>query len=177
MAYNFIQEICKIETKTASNSSTISFTSGIGTNFNVYLVKTRDVILITNSTYIQMLFSTDGGSTYLNSAYNWGHVSYGTGFGPSSGGGESVAFIQIGNALSNATNQSVNADITLYNLNNSSGVKICRGYTTGIGSGNVSIFNTVGLNTGTTAVNAIRFQMSSGNISSGTFTLYGVQEP
>jgi len=176
MAYNDPQELCLIQTLTASTSATISFTSGIGSNFNVYVVKLRNILPSSNAVTLRMLWSTNGGSSYLSSGYKWAMInSVSTGL--SQDGSNSTVAVQVCNSMSSTAGRVMNGEIILYELNNSN-FKTAFCYTDKQGSsGNMEGQSVMGSHTGTTAVNAIRFQAGSGNIASGTFSLYGVNEP
>ncbi len=78
------------------------------------------------------------------------------------------------NGVSPNADNSLNAEITLFNLAGT------RGFTCDYKISNHNVSSLVAHETGsgwrvaTTDVDAIRFLMSSGDISSGTFTLYGL---
>lgn len=176
MAYNSPQELCLISSQTASASATISFTSGISSNFNVYVIKLRNIRAATNGTFVNMLWSIDGGSTYLaGTSYKWGEINS-TSAGLSQNGSSGGASFQITEGTSSSNSRFVNGEIQLFNLSDTN-VKTYYSYCESLGSsGNMQSYTICGVNTGTTAVNAIRIQMSSGNITSGTLSLYGVNE-
>lgn len=177
MAYNTPRELVLIDTKTASNSATISFTTGISTNFSVYFIKIRNMVVASDTANILMLFSTNGGSSYLSSNYDWGYVNGGSNPFTSGVNGAADSKSQIGNFLSNTSSNACNGDIKFFNLADSTNIKTYFFYSNSINSGNNDFyFVGGGRNSGTTAINAIRFQASTGNITSGTFYLYGVTE-
>lgn len=176
MAYNFPLEIVKIQTLPASGSATISFTSGINSNFKTYLIKIRNMRPVTADISLRMTFSTDGGSSYLNSNYKYSLRYFSNAATVVSSA--STTSIDVMDSPNNTAGPAGNVDITLYNLPDSTHVKSCyiHGASFTFDTKEVIQYG-YGMNTTTTAVNAIRFLMSSGNITSGTFTLYGVVEP
>lgn len=176
MAYNFPQELVKLQSINASTSATISFTSGISTNFKTFLIKIRNLVPSVNDNSLHMTFSTNGGSSYLSSNYNYSLRYFSNGATVLSSA--SAAFIDVMDSPSSTVSKSGNIDITLYNLPDSTRVKSCYIHGAVFTADTKEVIEYgFGSNIGTTAVNAIRFAMGSGNINSGTFTLYGVQEP
>lgn len=155
-----------IQTQIASSSASIQFTS-IGT-YQYYLFKFDGVLPATNAVNLYLLVSTNGGTSYLTSGY----VSTMTTLDLTTSGGGPIAAITNGiyaaSSVSNSTGltsgsiyyfpASGNANLMTTFVLTSTGH-----YTNGTGGANV----------GVTGVNAFQFIMSSGNITSGTFSLYG----
>lgn len=176
MGYNYPQRICKISTQIASGSGSLSFTSGFS-NFSTFLVKIRTIIPATDNVSLLMTYSTDGGISYLSSNYNWGLFFVRSTPAGGATAGAATTSITISTVLGNSSSRGLNGDIMLYGLNQSTYVPKC---TYHVVSYNTSALSQVeiggGMNTGTTAVNAIKFAMSSGNITSGGITLYGIND-
>lgn len=171
MAYYFPYELVKLSTKTAG--TTVSFTSEFTSNFTNYYVKIRGVQTVTDNVHIIMTFSVNNGSSYLSTGYKSG-ISYD--YATFNSGGTSS--IRVLDTSSNSSTRGSNIDLTLYNLLDTSQVKVCYGWNGYYSSDAASQYESCcGVNTGTTAVNAIKFASSSGNLQAGTFTLYGIQEP
>jgi hypothetical protein len=172
-----------ISTQTASSSGTISFTSGIDDTYKEYIIKWINVHPETDDVDFKFQGSIDGGSNYNVSITSTWFEAYhdegdsGTSFAYNASrdqaNGTSLQFIN--NKLGNDNDQSGCGTLHLfdpssttfvknfliksvrYSENNFQAQQYCAGY-----------FNT------TSAINAIVFQMSSDNIDSGTFKLYGV---
>jgi len=175
MAYNYPQELVLIQTLPASSSSTISFTSGISSNFNSYVVKVRNYVPTTNATSFRMLWSTDGGSTYLGgTSYLYSSLLTETSSNshPASTGTSSFA---LAPTVSSTSGRALNGEIILHNLSDSN-LKNFMGTFEYESSGSAMSYISITGSNGTTAINAIRFQSSSSTIASGTFYLYGVTE-
>lgn len=162
-----------IQSQTASNSATISFT-GITSTYSTYLLIITALIPVTNATNLQMLFSNNGGSSYLSTGY----IS-GTLFTPSNGTSNNIATsttdIRMSGNISSSGFFTGNYYLTGMNT---AGFGFIRGVSAynDTNLATYSISNTTGINNANTAINAIRFQMSSGNISGGKITLFGVLE-
>lgn len=176
MAYFIPYKTALITTTSASASGSIAFTSGINANYSTYLVRIRNALPASNAVNLLLTFSTDGGSTYLSTNYKYARLESDSNGENFVGGNAQASVILATNMRS--TSQSINADIMLFDLNSSTISPRIYGITSYWRS-DAGSFGTNfggGMNTTTTAVNAIKFAFSAGNITSGTFTLYGVNE-
>lgn len=178
MAYDVPSRIALIETKTASSSASLAFTAGFG-NFTTYIIKIRTLVPATNAVALNMTWSTDGGSSYLASNYLWSQYQFTSSGGRNYGASGAASLIQITNSsgtLSTTAGRDFNGDIVLYNLGGTR-CPTCTLHASHYNSSAVAdgIIGG-GMNTTTTAINAIKFAMSSGNITSGTITLYGLND-
>lgn len=169
MAYNYPQELVFIGKQIVSSSSTsTSFTSGISSNFTNYLIKIRNVVFtVAGTNSLTMTYSTNGGSSYLSTGYkseNW------TRSGLSGDDDSSSSAFLIFDDIGTSPNIPYCGDVTCYNLSNAQ-VKTVYAYNSGwLNSGCVVQFHS-GVQTGTTAVTAIKFQ---GGTFTGNFYLYGI---
>jgi len=174
-----------ISTQTASSSSTISFTSGIDSTYDEYVFKWINCHPATNSVTFQMNVSIDGGSNYnvakTTTAFDAYHyendsgaalqylgsydLAQGTGFQP-------IDF------CSNQNDQSSCGTLQLFNPSSTTFVKhfISTAQDAWVdGAAGVSQnWFTAGYANTTSAVNAVQFKFSSGNIDSGVIKLYGI---
>lgn len=161
----------RISTATASASASIVFT-GLSSTYDMYMVEIINAVPATNSVELQLQTSTDGGSSYATAAASYyGTILYVAGTSIT-GAAMSTTSIQIATSILNtregysgllyltAPSASSRCNIRAYGQSNSSTTQ-------------QYLFNIVGFRDSTTAVNAFRLQMSSGNITSGTFNLYG----
>ena len=172
-----------ISTQTASSSSTISFTSGIDSTYDEYVFKFIDVHPETNNVTLEFNVSIDGGSnynvakttthfrTYLKEDGSGGFLGYITGFDLAQGTGEHT----LSGGVGNDGDQSLSAQLSLFNPSSTTFVKHFTARTQFYEAADFSESNFSGgyVNT-TSAVNAIRFKFSSGNIDAGTFKMYGI---
>lgn len=163
----------KISTATASNSTDIQFTSGLSTTYNTYLVVFSQLIPANNNDQVYAQISTDGGSTYLNTSYLAGcnnMVYNGTTFTNTN----STTNFVLSNAISNVggTTAGTSANVYFFRLGNS-GKPTCCAY--GVSTdGGCNHF--AGSYDSTVTANAIKFYMSTGNITSGSITIYGLRK-
>jgi hypothetical protein len=174
-----------LDTKTAANSATLDSTV-LSAAYDEYEVHIVGLIPATDNTQLLLRFSIDGGSTYKAGATDYHFASLGVNEGGVSTNNNSAGAtaIQIGssNGISNtAASGGLNARITISNVNSTSATKTAdwRGVHHNITNGtNITTGGGAGLLAAlqTSAVNAIRFLMSSGNITSGTIYIYGVRK-
>jgi hypothetical protein len=171
-----------ISSQTASNSASISFTSGLDSTYKAYKFVFVDINPATDAVAFRFNMSTDGGSNYnvtKTSTYFYvfeteadtNGFSYGT-FGDLA---QSTAFQDIAGNVGNGADESCIGTLTLFNPSSTTYVKHfisdCTYYWQGDGS---ETDRASGYGNTTSAVNAVRFQMSSGNFD-GTIYLYGIK--
>ncbi len=166
-----------ILTQVASSSANISFTANIDSNFKIHEFHLINVIPAADAT-LHMLLSTDGGSTYLTTAYR-----YHTDVSSSSSGtyssltSTSASQMVLSSAVEATSSEGYSAVIRLYDPGQASVDKII----TSIGgnlrsSADLDKADMVGQRDGTTAaINAVRFIFSTGNVASGTFIHKGIR--
>ena len=176
-----------ISTQTASSSSTISFTSGIDSTYKEYIIKLINIHGSANYTTLGINFSIDGGSNYnatkTTTAFGIYHsegdsynaLVYSTSGDIAQGTGDQT--LNIGDNTGIDDDESISGIVHLFDPSNTTFVKhfITRvNMVSGSGEPHSVDGYTAGYVNSTSAVNAVRFQMASGNIDSGTFKLYGV---
>lgn len=176
-----------ISTQTASSSSTITITSGIDSTYKEYIIKLINIHGSANYTTFGINFSIDGGSNYnatktttAFSAYHSEGASY-TNLGYASGAdiaqGTGDQRLNIGDNTGIDDDESLSGTIHLFDPSNVTFIKHFIATTNMVsGSGEPHSVNSfvAGYINSTSAVNAVRFQMASGNIDSGVIKLYGV---
>lgn len=166
-----------IQSQVASGAATVDFTTGITSTYDEFVVTLTNVVPQTDNTSLYMRVSVDGGSNYLATAeYAYAINQVTTGAANSAAGSTGTAQFLVSSGLGTGTGEVLNGELRLHNLANATV------YKGAFGSGHIydqtpeHFTWTAGCTFKTTsAVNAIRFLMSSGNIS-GTFTLYGVRK-
>ena len=179
MAYKTPDNLTLIATRTASTSASLEFTSVLSTNWSTYYVSIRNLVPASNTVDLNITFSNDNGSTYLSTNYKYAYLNQMTSGTLVALGSNSSSACQIATNISNASATSLDADIYFYNLNTTTYPSYYKGRLTHYqtdGSGN---YNSPvgGMNTDLTGIDAMKFAYSTGNITSGTIYLYGVNEP
>ena len=173
-----------ISTQTASSSATVSFTSGLDSTYKEYMFKFYDVHPATDNADFNFQTSTNGGSsygvtvtnTYFSAYHNEGGSYTSLAYRNGADLAQSTNFIELGDEIGNENDQCFAATLHLFDPSNTTFVKhyLYRGsHTQGNGDYMVDIFAAGYFNT-TSALDAIQFKFSSGNIDAGTIKLYGV---
>lgn len=169
-----------LEAHTASASATLDFTSFISSTYDEYVFEIVSLIAATNTVNFIMRMGTGAGPTYDSGAnYSFDDFIYRSG-GTATGGAAgqtSIAINYTGTAVNNGTaaQAGVFAAFRLFDPQSTALYKIVDGRTAYFDSGGFRvgvIFR--GAYESTTAVTAVRFLFSSGNITSGTIRVYGV---
>ena len=175
-----------LSTQTASNSATISFTSGLDSTYDEYIFKFINCQPATDDVGFEFNGSTDSGSNYnvtkTTTNFTANHLeddSFTTlAYQTTQDLAQSTAFQKLSHhQLGNGNDESFAGTLTVFNPSSTTYVKhfIASGSTYYSGDGELNTYVAGYFNT-TSAINAIRFQMSSGNIDDGIIKLYGVKK-
>ena len=172
-----------ISTQTASSSSTISFTSGIDSTYDEYVFKFYDIHPATNSTAFRFNLSVDTGSNYnvtkTTTVTQYYHdegdsataLQYDTGMDLAQSTNPQIIAENIGNG----SDECASGYLHLFNPSSTTFVKhFLISSASYFASDYSNNYYVAGYGNTTSAVDAIQFTMSSGNIDSGTIKLYGV---
>jgi hypothetical protein len=162
-----------LQSKTATTSATIDFTSLISTTYKNYKVVISNVFM-SNQNRLGMLVSTDNGATWVNSGYQFGYINAPstTGLFTGAGGGAQSEFFLTNNIEMSNTQPTTSFELNIF-------IGDASNDTTYYGNGLMNIASTGTyylLNSGyigAGVVNAIRFFAEAGNIQQGYFSLYG----
>jgi hypothetical protein len=175
-----------ISSATASGSASIIFNSGLGSTYDDYLVVGIGIVPATDAAQLYLNMSVDGGSSYEAGASDYSQSlgvvgANGTVYDGNSTGFTNIVLTGTTNGISNsAAAGGLNFHLHLYRLSGTANVK--QGHVEGSYGGNVALGRMNGAVAGISAtlqnndVDALRFQMNTGNIASGSFYLYGVKK-
>ena len=174
-----------LSTQTASASASISFTSGIDSTYKEYMFIFNSIHSDSggNNNFLTFNGSTDGGSNYNvtkttsffqarhNEADTETSLSYMTGNDLA----QSTSYQRVSHSTRNDSDTCYSGNFFLYNPSSTTFVKhfIANGSSVDDQSSNISDFMAGYANT-TSAINAIDFKMSSGNIDDGTIQMFGI---
>ena len=180
-----VGDVVLLATQTASSSASLAFTSSINSTYKQYIFSYSNMHPATDGAKFQCNFSTDGGSNYninkTSTAFMARHRE--------GGAVASLAFYAT-EALDNATGYQPlsvkgvlnDADaqcsgiITLYNPSSTTFVKQYISEAVAYQEDDEATNGFVaGYANTTSAINAVAFQFSSGNIDAGTIKMYGVK--
>ena len=172
-----------ISTQTASSSATLSFTSGIDSTYKEYIFKFIDIHPATDGATLELEASTNGGSSYgvtkTTTYFTAYHAEDGSSqaltYYTSEDLAQSTSSQNITHYQGNDNDQSGSGTLHLFNPSDTTFVKhfMTSHSESTLHDYNVSNYVAGYFNT-TSAINAIKFSMSSGNIDAGTIKMYGV---
>ena len=173
-----------IATNTISSGvSSSSFTSGIDSTYNTYLFKFINIHPASDNVYFQVNFSVDGGSnynvtkttTYVNVFHYESGASTEFAYKTARDLAQSTADAKIMWGVANDNDGSSSGTLYLFNPSSTTFVKHFISRIQGMVNEPVSQDSYVaGYGNTTSAINAVRFNMSSGNIDSGVIKMYGL---
>jgi hypothetical protein len=174
-----------ISKQTANSSASISFTSGIDSTYKEYIFFLVNVHPQNTDQNFGINFSTDGGSNYnVTKTGTFFRAYHGESDSPATlefdAGvdlAQSTSFQPLGFYIGNNNDDNLNGTLQIFNPSSNTFVKHFISTTS---------FNHIpadaremnsyiaGYGNTTSAINAIQFKMSSGNIDAGDILLYGV---
>jgi hypothetical protein len=171
-----------LSTQTASNSATVSFTTGIDSTYKEYQFWFIDIHPRTAAPSFQFNLSTDSGSnynvtkttTFFLAYHNEAGTDTSFGYSTSQDLAQSTAFQSISYDIGSGADESGAGTLTLFNPSSTTYVKHF------ISNANNTYVNytqnhyMAGYGNTTSAVNAVQFKMSSGNFD-GTILMFGIK--
>ena len=174
-----------ISKQTASSSASISFTSGIDSTYKEYVFYFVNLHSSNDAVEPQINYSTYGGSNYNVTKTTTTFRAYhreddsGTALGYTTGDdlAQSTSYQRLANSLGNGNDESASGYLHIFNPSSTTFVKHFMSRISYTNSSEPTFqidFFTAGYGNTTSAINAIDFKMSSGNIDSGDILLYGV---
>jgi hypothetical protein len=172
-----------ISEQTASASASISFTSGIDSTYRTYYFKFINIHPGTDNVTLQFQGSTDGGSNYNTTMTTTVFIAkhheddsatqlvYRAGQDQAQG----TNYQTISEEDGADNDQNTSGELWLYNPSSTTYVKHFMSRISVAHSADraTDVYGAGYFNT-TSAINAIRFKMSSGNIDDGTIQMYGI---
>ena len=184
---NATDGITLISSQTASSSASISFTTGITSTYKAYKFVFSNIHPATDGAEFTFNLSTDSGSNYnvtKTTTFFVAHhnengadplLAYETGRDLA----QSTAFQTFSYGIDNDNDSSISGSITLFSPSSTTYVKHFIANTNIVHTNptvNYSINSYVaGYGNTTSAVNAVQFKFSSGNIDDGKIYLYGIK--
>lgn len=167
----------QISSSTASSSSSIDFTS-LSSTYISYWVFIQDLVPASDGTTLYLRTSTDNGTSFDSGAsdYDWEWISSDTSANTPTVDTADSEITLTDTDIGTGTNEKLSGHVTIFNPSASNYTKAV--WDVAYMNSSSAALKTVsggGYRVSTTAVDAIRFIMSSGNIASGTFVLYGLK--
>ena len=173
-----------ISSQTASNSASLSFTSGLDSTYKAYKFVFSSIHPRTDGTQLQFNLSTDAGSNYNVTKTTTAFFAYHTEsdsatsleYDAPSDLAQSTAFqLLTCGGIGNDADQANSGQLILFNPSSTTYVKHFIARINQISGTDYSMDNYIaGYGNTTSAINAIQFKMISGNMD-GTIYLYGIK--
>ncbi len=176
--------ITLISSQTASASASLSFTTGLTSTYKAYKFVFVNIHPATSNTIFQFNLSTDGGSnynvtkttTFFRARHREDDSATALAYNTSEDLSQSTGFQTILFDSGNDNDDNNSGEMSLFNPSSTTYVKhfIGRVSNTNITAQAGDNYFAGYANT-TSAVNAVQFKFSSGNIDAGTIYLYGIK--
>jgi hypothetical protein len=173
-----------LSTQTASASATISFTTGLDSTYDEYIFKFIDIHPASNNVKFTFNMSTDAGSnynvtkttTFFQAYHEENDTDAGLGYATGEDLAQGTGFQSLAQNIGNGADESVSGSLTIFNPSSTTYVKHFISRFSNYEEAN-RMFDcfSAGYGNTTSAVNAVQFKMSSGNIDEGIIKLYGVK--
>ena len=179
-----------IKTLTASSSATLSFVDGassvvLDNTYPVYLFKFINLHPATDDVLFSVNFSADTGSnynvtkttTYFYAEHSEAGDAQGLGYNTSRDLAQGTGVQTLISDVGNVNDESLTGELMLFNPSSTTFVKhfISKNTANIKNNYNLAAYSAGYCNT-TSAVDAVQFKMSSGNIDSGIIKLYGISD-
>ena len=172
-----------LSTQTASNSASVSFTSGIDSTYDEYAFYFVDINPATDVQKLTFQTSTDGGSSYAvnltSSSFRATHTEGGADgelqYDTGNDIANSTSFCPLSGTIGNGADECAAGELHLFSPSSTTRVKHWTSTFNLVEASNASVhqFNSGYFNT-TSAINAIQFKMGSGNFD-GNIYMFGVK--
>ena len=172
-----------ISSQTASNSASISFTSGLTSTYKAYKFVFSSIHPRTDNVDFSFNMSTDSGSNYnvtkTTTFFSGIHLESGSfadiEYGASNDLAQSTSFQFLTDNSGGDSDESLSGSLILFNPSSTTYVKHFISRINNVESTPSSIdTNVAGYGNTTSAVNAVQFKFASGNMD-GTIYLYGIK--
>ena len=173
-----------ISEQTASASASISFTTEIDSTYPIYIFEWINLHSSNDDVFLEFNLSTDGGSNYnvtkTTTVYRYYHFEDGSTSALAYESGQDLAQStsdqKLAQGVGNANDESTCGRLFIFNPSSTVFVKHFISVSqTNHGSNDASYgWNVAGYGNTTSAINAVKFDLSAGTLDSGTIKLYGI---
>lgn len=168
-----------LATLTASGSATLDDTTHITSTYDAYRFILEDVLPATDGVNLLMRFSTNAGSSWISTGYenaDGGSITNGILLNGPEIEGTNLNNVRV--ICNDANYAGASGELLLTNPNSSKYKKAIGNFTYFTNATNMMAraFSGGVYSGATTAINGVRFMMSSGNITSGKIRIYGIQK-
>lgn len=167
------ESLVLISSQSASASANIVFSSI--PNFDVYLLTFEAIRPATDGAYLTMEMSNNDGSSWVTTGYTSGcnHSAYNS--ATLTNTNSTAHWVLSGDVDTSSSSNHASGDCKILNTNTGGRTFIVGNCSFSRDSDSLTANGNFGGKAGSTGANAFRVLMSSGNITSGTFRLYGLK--
>ena len=182
-SYENVGGLVLLSTQTASSSASVSFTSGIDSTYSEYLFLFNNIHPATNNVNLLFNMSSDGGSnynitkttTYFRAYHAESDAEANLVYEATEDLAQSTSYQNLSILIGNDNDQSTSGYLHLFEPSSDTFVKHFISRMNAYYSADFTFDQYVaGYGNTTSAINAVDFKMSSGNIDAGTIQMFGV---
>jgi hypothetical protein len=172
-----------LSTQTASASASISFTTGIDSTYKEYMFIFNNIHPASDAVSLSFNFSIDGGSSYavtktstqFRSEHDEGGSSGTLVYRTANDLAQGTGYQRLGDDTGNGNDECCSGYLHLFNPSSTTFVKHFMSANMEYNSANrATNCYAAGYGNTTSAINAIDFKMTSGNIDAGTIQMFGI---
>ena len=172
-----------ISSQTASTSTSVSFTTGIDSTYDVYIFKWIDVVPASNNVRLGVNFSSDGGSNYnvtkTTSYFSADHAendgTAGLQYVTAADLAQATGVQRLSDGVSTGSgDETTSGQLHLFAPSSTTYIKHFYSVANAAGGAWFTESFAAGYCNTTSAINAIQFTFISGTLASGTFKMYGL---
>lgn len=175
MSFNTPRTLNLLATYTANNSGQAVFT-GLGTGYVIYVIKCSGVSIASANDTLKLFFSTDNGANWVTGATNqWCLFSANSANDNGLAGTGSNTDTSCTIAQATTTTASLYGDVYLFNMGVARAPSAMFIGEQINNAGEIEQILSACGDKDINTVNAIKISATTGNLNTGTFTLYGVQ--
>lgn len=166
-----------ISSASASTSASVSFTGLAGASYSEFIVLIDNVVPSSNTVNLKCQISTGSGfltSNYRHGTWRWTNSGSGTGGSTSD---SSWVISSNSETLGTGANQAASFEVHFHGPNNTTALKRSNWLASGLFASATYVYFVGGgeVDTQSSVIDGIQFSMSSGNISTGKFYLFGIR--
>jgi len=168
-----------LETQTGANDASLAFSTAISSSYTTYAIVYTGFVPATDGANIAIQASTDSGANWLADTNYDFHIQKcvaGTATYSSASASTGNSYLSIGPAVGSDTGEAGSGCVFINNPSSTTLRKVVHGTATSVNTNALAEGGVIiGSVKTTSAINAIRVLCNSGNISLGTFKLYGIR--
>ena len=168
-----------ISSATINNVATVDFTGFNSSKYSDYVFSLNNVVPVNDNVFMSLLFSVNGGSSfeYLYDYCGYAAVPATGSYTLSPDGAVGNNLIRLASSVGSDTNEfGISGQVIVFGPDLAARTRASYNISLADTGGFLEQSSGVAQNRTTSAVNAVRFSFSSGNLESGRITMYGVRK-